>query len=251
MIKGIYTAAAGLATSALRLGVVTNNVANANTPGYKQDRIPEEVGRALDLLRMATSADGTAIGSITLGPRSGLSELDLAQGALQETSNPLDLALGGRGFFAVQGQDGQARYTRDGGLNVDALGALRARDGSAVLDINNQPIQVADGQLSVGADGTLFVNGAAGPRLQIVEFAPATELRKVGGGMLVPDAGGPAPLPAADTQVYQGFLENSNVDVAESMTTVMQLTRAYEANQRLLTMQDTTLRKTVNDVGRV
>src|SRR3954453_2874770 len=128
MIRGIYTAAAGLATAQLRLGVVSNNVANASTPGYKQDRLPEEVGKSIDLLKYAVGADGKGVGSVTLGPQVGVSQLDLAAGPIQETSNPLDLAIAGNGFFSVQRPDGSTAYTRDGGFQSDANGTLRARD---------------------------------------------------------------------------------------------------------------------------
>src|SRR4030088_3139440 len=123
MIRGIYTAAAGLATATLRLGVLSNNVANSATPGYKQDRLPEEVGKSIDLMKFAVDAQGRPVGSVTLGPGVGVSQLDLAAGPLQETANPLDLAIGGSGFFAVQRPDGSTAYTRDGGFHADANGS--------------------------------------------------------------------------------------------------------------------------------
>ena len=102
MIRGIYTAAAGLATARLRLGVVSNNVANAATPGYKQDQLPDEVGKTINLQRWAVDAQGRPVGNITLGPQVGVSQLDLSAGPLQETSNPLDVAIAGTGFFSVR-----------------------------------------------------------------------------------------------------------------------------------------------------
>src|SRR3981081_4474421 len=134
MNRGIYNTAAGLATTTLRLGVVSNNVANASTPGFKQDRLPEEVGKSIDLMRWAVGPQGRPVGSVTLGPQVGVSQLDLTPGPIQETSNPLDLAIGGSGFFAVQAADGSARYTRDGGFHADVDGSLPGRGGSAVLD---------------------------------------------------------------------------------------------------------------------
>ncbi|HEY0582295.1 MAG TPA: flagellar hook-basal body complex protein, partial [Chloroflexota bacterium] len=128
MIRGIYTAAAGLATATLRLGVVSNNVANSATPGYKQDRLPEEVGKTLDLMKYAVDDQGRPVGSVTLGPQIGVSQLDLAAGPLQETANPLDLAIAGSGFFSVQRPDGTTAFTRDGGFRADATGSLRTRD---------------------------------------------------------------------------------------------------------------------------
>jgi flagellar basal-body rod protein FlgG len=251
MIRGIYSAAAGLTTATLRLGVVSNNVANANTPGYKQDRLPDEVGKSLDLARYAVDARGQPVGQIDLGPQVGVSQLDLSGGPLQETSNPLDLAIGGTGFFAVQATDGTTHYTRDGGFSTDSNGTLRARDGSAVLGTTGQPIQVPQGaDVAVAADGTLLANNTSVGQLQIVDFTPGTQLTKVGNGQFTAPTGA-LPQPAAGTQIYQGYLEGSNVDVNESMVSTMQLVRAYEANQQLLKMQDETLRSTVNQVGKV
>jgi flagellar basal-body rod protein FlgF len=251
MIRGLYTAAAGLATATLRLGVASNNIANATTPGYKQDRLPDEVGKSLDLLRWAVDDNGNPVGSITLGPKSGLSQLDLAPGPIQETGNPLDLAIAGNGFFAVQGADGQTRYTRDGGFHVDADGSLRGRDGSAVLNRNGQPIQVPNGAaVEVGADGSLTSNGAPLDQLQLVDFPAGQQLLKQGNGMFV-SADGTLPAPTTNAQLYQGFLEGSNVDMTEMMTQTMQLVRAYEANQHLLQVQDSTLARAVNDIGKV
>ncbi len=250
MIRGIYTAAAGLATAHLRLGVVSNNVANASTPGYKQDRLPEEVGKALDLMKFATDSQGNPIGQITLGPRSGLSELDLGLGQFQETGEPLDLAIGGPGFFAVQGADGQTRYTRDGGFGVDSLGVLRARDGSAVLDQTGAQIVLPDGKVEVADDGSILVDGQTQAQLQIVNFADNQQLLKQGKGMFAPDGGG-QPTAIADPHLYQGYIEGSNVDMTDSMVAVMNLVRAYEANQRMIQIQDETLSRTVNDIGKV
>jgi flagellar basal-body rod protein FlgF len=249
MIRGIYTAAAGLATATLRLGVVSNNVANATTPGYKQDRLPDEVGKALDLSKYAVDSLGRPIGSIHLGPQVGVSQLDLASGPIQETANPLDLAIAGTGFFTVQGADGVTRYTRDGGFSKDADGSLRTRNGSAVLDTNNQPITLPDGDVGVAADGTVLVNGTQVAQLQINDFAPGQQLNKVGNGQFEAPAGA-TPTAATGVQLYQGYLEGSNVDMTDTMVATMNLVRAYEANQKMLQIQDETLKSTVNEVGK-
>jgi flagellar basal-body rod protein FlgF len=251
MIRGIYTAAAGLATAQLRLGVVSNNVANASTPGYKQDQLPDEIGKAIDLQKFATDPNGNPIGSITLGPQVGVSQLDLTAGPIQETSNPLDLAIAGSGFFTTQAADGTLRYTRDGGFHADLDGTLRARDGSAVLDGNGQSVSLPpNSDVSVAADGTILANGNQVAQLQVVDFAAGTQLNKVGNGMFTSPAGA-LPTPTTGSQLYQGYLEGSNVDMSESMVATMNLVRAYEANQKLLQMQDETLKSTVNEVGKV
>jgi flagellar basal-body rod protein FlgF len=250
MIRGIYTAAAGLATAQLRLGVVSNNVANASTPGYKQDQLPDEVGKAIDLQRWATDPQGNPIGSITLGPKVGVSQLDLSPGPIQETSNPLDLAIAGSGFFSVRRPDGSTAYTRDGGFHADADGSLRARDGSSVLGATGQPVTLPVGSdVSVAADGTVLANGTSVAQLQVVDFAAGTQLNKVGNGMFTAP-NGTLPQPTTGVQLYQGYLEGSNVDMSESMVATMNLVRAYEANQKLLQMQDETLKSTVNEVGK-
>jgi flagellar basal-body rod protein FlgG len=250
MIRGIYTAAAGLATAQLRLGVISNNVANAATPGYKQDRLPEEAGKAIDLMKYAVDAQGQPVGSITLGPSVGVSQLDLAPGPIQETSNPLDLAIAGTGFFSIQRPDGTTAYTRDGGFQADNSGQLRTRDGSAVLDTTNQPIQLpTGGDIAVAADGTILSAGAPVAQLAMVEFAPGAQLTKIGNGVFSAPNGA-LPQPATTSQLYQGYLEGSNVDMTESMVSTMNLVRAYEANQKLLLMQDETLKSAVNEVGK-
>jgi flagellar basal-body rod protein FlgG len=228
---------------------VSNNVANAQTPGYKQDRLPDEVGKSIDLQRWATDAQGRALGVITLGPQVGISELDLAAGPMQETSNPLDLAIAGNGFFTVQSPDGQTRYTRDGGFSKDADGTLRTRNGSAVLSDANQPIVLPPGDVAVAADGSVLVNNATIARLQVVDFAPGQRLNKVGNGQFESADGG-LPQPTVTVQLYQGYLEGSNVDMTESMVATMGLVRADEANQKLLQITDETLKSAVNDVGR-
>jgi len=250
MIRGIYTAAAGLATATLRLGVVSNNMANASTPGYKQDRLPDEVGNALDLMKYAVDDQGRPVGTITLGPKIGLSQLDLTPGPIQETTNPLDLAIAGTGFFAVQAADGSTRYTRDGGFHADVDGSLRARDGSAVLDTSGQVIQLPSGtDISVAADGTVAAGGDPVAQLQMVDFAAGQQLTKVGNGMFTAPTGA-QPQAATGVQLYQGYLEGSNTDMTESMVSTMNLVRAYEANQKMLQMQDSTLKQAVNDVGK-
>src|SRR5437764_8890312 len=207
MIRGIYTAAAGLATAQLRLGIVSNNVANASTPGYKQDQLPDEVGRAIDLQRYAVDSQGRPVGSITLGPQVGLSQLDLTAGPIQETSNPLDLAIAGSGFFTTQAPDGTTRYTRDGGFHADADGTLLARDGSPVLDDSGQPIPLPTGSdIAVAADGTVLADGNPLAKVQVVDFAPGTQLNKVGNGMFTAP-NGTLPQPTNGVQLYQGYLE--------------------------------------------
>ena len=248
MIRSLYTAAASLATVALRLGVASNNAANVSTVGYKQDRVPLETGKALDFARLLDDQPDAPLGPLTLGPHSGLAELDLSQGTLEQTGHSLDLALGGAGFFTVRGADGQTRYTRDGGFHLDRDGSLRARDGSSVLDATGQPIQLTSADVDVDETGTID-DGTQTVQLGLADFAEGSDLQKVGNSQFETTAA--ASQPGGGTRVLQGCLEGSNVSLVETMSASMSLARAYEANQRMLQMSDETLARAVNDVGKV
>lgn len=259
MLRGLYSAASGMDTHMRRLAVEANNLANVRTPGYKQDRVPAEsfelllrgstdpLAPALDVpfaSPVATELTGTVgSGIYPLEP-----VLDLSQGSLYGTGEPLDLALVGPGFFAVQTPDGE-RYTRAGNFSVDGSGLLRTATGDLVLG-EQGPVQVGAGDLSVGPDGTISVNGNAVARLRLVEFdVPA--LQKVGENYLAPRDPATAPRPATGTQVRQGYLESSNVDLSRTMVSLIEIQRAYELSARALQMQDQTLGAAINDVGRV
>ncbi|MER3406172.1 MAG: flagellar biosynthesis protein FlgG, partial [Chloroflexota bacterium] len=150
--------------------------------------------------------------------------------------------------FAVQTLEGE-RYTRTGNFAVDGNGLLRTATGDLVLG-EQGPIQAGTDDLSVGPDGTIFVNGNAVARLRLVEFdVPA--LQKVGENYLVPRDPAVAPRPATGTQVRQGYLESSNVDLSRTMVSLIEIQRAYELSARALQMQDQTLGQAINDVGRV
>ncbi len=258
MLRGLYSAASGMDTHMRRLAVEANNLANARTVGYKQDRVPAESFELL--LRGSTDPLAPALDipfPAPLAPElvgtvgSGIYPLeplpDLSQGSLYETGEPLDLALVGPGFFAVQAPDGE-RYTRAGNFSVDGSGLLRTATGDLVLG-EQGPIQVGAGDLSISPDGAIFVNGNAVARLRLVEFdVPA--LQKAGENYLVP-LDPAAPRPATGTQVRQGYLESSNVDLSRTMVRLIEIQRAYELSARALQMQDQTLGEAINDVGRV
>jgi flagellar basal-body rod protein FlgG len=240
-----------------RLAVEANNLANARTPGYKQDRVSAESfelvlrGSTDPLTPVLALPSATALelaGTVGSGIYPLEPVLDLSQGGLYETGERLDLALVGPGFFAVQTPEGE-RYTRAGNFAVDGNGLLRTATGDLVLG-EQGPIQVGTGDLSVGSDGTIYVNGNATARLRLVEFdVPA--LQKAGENYLVPREPAAAPRLATGTQVRQGYLESSNVDLSRTMVSLFEIQRAYELSARALQMQDQTLGQAINDVGRV
>ncbi|HLH25567.1 MAG TPA: flagellar hook-basal body protein [Chloroflexota bacterium] len=247
MIRGLYTAVSGMVATARRMEVATNNLSNAETVGYKQERT---AGAAFDeqLVARLTAQSGRDLGRLTLANVPQVPLLDLGQGALQATDRPLDVALEGPGFLAVDTAQG-TRYTRDGSLTRDADGYLTTQAGARVLG-EYGPIQVGGGAVTIDADGTVRAGDAAIDRLQVVEFGPDDVLERVGRNELVPQQRDLQPQPAVATTVRQGYVEASNVDVTGVLTTTLGLQRAYEANQRMIRAQDDLLSRAVTEIAR-
>lgn len=246
MIRGLYTSASGMLAVLRRMEVLTNNLANVETSGYKQERT---TSATFDEQLLSRIAGGRAapIGPLTLLGGAEGPILDLSQGPLLQTGRELDLALQGPGFFAVQTPEG-VRYTRDGSFSRDANGLLTTASGAAVLG-ENGPLQIPDGPVTVGVDGTLTVSGTVVGRVQLVEFGPDAQLDKVGNNELAPRDGATG-QPAAASTVLQGSIESSNVDLTASLTTALELQRAYEASQRMIQSQDELMQRAANDVAR-
>jgi len=232
MVKGIYTSASGMLARELAQEVLANNIANVETAGFKRDRIYFQ--KALDGLTSAESA----LRVVT----------DYREGPLIRTDNPLDLAIQGRGFFAVE-TPGGVRYTRNGHFSVNEEGVLVTADGYPVLG-EEGPIELdlSEGPLSIGEDGTIKVGNSIVDRLRIEDFEDLKALAKEGAGLFRAQVEG---RPAEEFRVRQGFLEGANVSPVGEMVRMLANYRAYEAGQRAILAQDETLRKAVNEVGRV
>lgn len=231
MIKGIYITASGMLARELVQEVLANNMANVGTVGFKRDRV---------LFR------GVLEG--TYGPEGVLRvRTDHSQGPLVRTGGPLDLAIQGRGFFAVRTPEG-VRYTRDGHFSLDEEGTLVTADGYPVLGEGGALELDLGGAVSFGEDGTVKVGDVVLGKLRVEDFDDLGALRKVGGGLFAADVEG---RPAEDFRIRQGFLEGANVSPMAEMVRMIANYRAYEAEQRALLAQDETLKKAVNEVGRV
>jgi flagellar basal body rod protein FlgG len=194
------------------------------------------------------NTDINYIGLLGLGVQSGPEFVDFEQGALQDTGNQLDLALEGNGYFTIDTPNGQ-RYTRDGRFQRDAENTLVTIDGFQVLDDAGQPITVPDGDVSVGPDGAISVNGTAVATLGIGVFAtPETELVRAEGNLFT----GPTASTSQDApRVAQGYLEMSNADASQMMTQLVEVARSYEAAQKLVQNQDELLGKSIASLGRL
>lgn len=240
MIRGLYTSVAGLTAADARHQVLAYNLANANTPGYKADDLGIESFEQV----LAALADPAMPGT---GARSGQRRIDLSQGGLTQTGEALDLALDGPGFFVLTGPDGTPRYTRAGRFHRDVDGVLRNADGLAVQDENGQPLTATGAEVRVLADGTVLSDGAPAGRLRLVEVDPTTLARA---GTVLFTSTDTNPQPAA-ARVVSGALENANVDPTNTMTAMLMLLRAFEADRQAVQLQNETLAATVNQVGAV
>lgn len=257
MIRGLYTAAAAMLAQMVRQQVLAHNLANVNTPGFRQDRVsmrqfplrPLEGADTAPWQPLAVSLRGQQLGEMPTGVLAELPGMSLQQGTLRETHEPLDFALVGPGFFAIQ-RGGEVLYTRDGRFFRNAEGFLASAAGGLVLGADLQPIAVPLGPLEVADDGTMRANGVVVGQLGVFSFPPDAAIEKVGLTMLRV-AGAPLPADPALTSLHQGFVEQANVDVTQSTTEVLSALRSYEASQRLLQMHDQIIERVVTEVGRV
>lgn len=239
MDRGLYIAASGLLANEQYLNVIGNNLANADTPGFKGDNVTEANFGDLLLQNLQT---GATIGPLSEGDYIKNSGADLSQGTLKQTGRNLDVALQGTGFFAIQTPQG-VRYTRDGGFNLDANGNLVTADGNKVLGATNQPLKLPSENVQIGADGTIMSGNTRVGQLAVVDL---NNPKQAGGDLFT---GTPARRSAS--QVVQGSLEQSNIDPIEEMTTMTQILNSYQASQRALTTIDSAMNLAVNDVGKI
>jgi flagellar basal-body rod protein FlgG len=227
-------------TEQVRQDSIAGDLANASTPGYK----PQVIGQSSfgDALN-AAGATGHALDLVGYGSAVSRTSIDLTQGPLDQTGQPLDVALYGPGFFAVQTQNGRL-YTRDGQLAVDGRGQLVTATGDPVLGSDGKPVSVGShsGDLEIASDGTI---SAASQKLGQLAVVSLTNPAKVGANMFTGTAGA-KPL---GTTVHQGSLEGSGVNPTSVMIDMIVSLRAYEASQRVLHAIDDTLGRAVNSVG--
>jgi len=251
MIKGLYSAVSAMVMNATRQQVLSHNIANAETPGFKQI-LTTALGFMQDKsVYTSGNLQSTPIdylGTMGLGTQIGTEYIDYSEGAFQKTDNPLDFALNGNGFFTVKTPDGN-RYTRDGRFLRDSDNTLVTVDGFQVLDDAGQPITLPDGDVSVDTAGVITVNGEEVATLGIGVFAdPAAELQHTEGNLFT----GPTASTGEDVpQVVQGSLETSNANPSQLMTQLVEVGRSYEAAQKLVQNQDELLGKTIASLGRI
>lgn len=233
MLRGIETASSGLIADEAWQQVLANNLAQLNTPGYKSETAV--IGSFQQLLIQRTGPAGATLGAQSAGTSVVATVADFSQGPLQQTGNPLDVAIQGNGFFAVQTPQG-LRYTRAGAFSLDAQGNLVTPQGYLVLGSRGQPLKAGVGA-SIGPDGSL--SDRTGVRGQLGIWSPAPgQLTDMGGGFFA--AQGTVP-PMSGAKLTPGFIEGSNVSAPEVLGAMIQVLRHFEAGQQFLNQDATTL----------
>ena len=234
MLSGLNSAAAGMAAQQQRMDAVANDLANANTTGYKHQRVGfrdlvyDQTGRS--------SAQGVRTGSGAAAVDAGRA---FAQGVLQRTDRPLDVAIQGEGFLRVRLADGRDALTRDGGLHIDGSGRLVTSTGALVQPAITIPEGTAEDQVSIGTDGTVLAAGRRVGRLDVVTVRSPQGLLSAGDNAFVTSpTSGPAIAAPRATTLTQGALESSNTDMAESMVAMIESQRAFQLASKAITTAD-------------
>jgi flagellar basal-body rod protein FlgF/flagellar basal-body rod protein FlgG len=228
------------------LEVVANNVANINTTGYKNDSTVFE-----EFLMPVASANNFAPADARLSFVQDRSTWhDLGQGPIQNTGNPLDVAIDGDSFLVVQTPRGE-RYTRNGALQVNAAGQLVTSEGHQVLgDAGPIVFQQGDTEITIGREGSIAAAGGARGKLRLVTFAQPQALQKDGASTFAAPQGVQA-QPAETPHVIQGAIEKSNVKAVFEMSRMIEITRAYTQIAAMLQQQNELQRSAINQLAEV
>lgn len=269
MIRGWYTGASGMQAQQNRLDVIANNLANVDTTSFKRDVAVSKNFSELLLRRM--NDDGVVknpfgsediapiVGKLGLGVETNEVFTEFEQGSLKQTSSPADLALEGNGFFCVETPNGE-QYTRNGNFMVGVEGYLMTKEGYPVLGENGR-IFLQDMEFTVRQDGDIYARPISDPeadahfvdRLKVVEFENERFLSKKGSSFYLDTELSGAAISAEGPSrgvVIQGYIEASNVNVVQEMVRMIEVNRAYEANQKTIQSQDAMMSKLWNETVR-
>jgi flagellar basal-body rod protein FlgG len=244
MLRGLHIAASGMLAQQIRHETIANNLANADTTGYKADETVFRTALETAIWRHGDPQRGAPaprIGALSFGVQVDTLFTDLRPGAIAQTGRTLDVAIEGDGFFVINTPQGE-RYTRDGAFRQAADGTLVTAGTMPVLGMRGV-IRSAGIPLTLAPNGDVLANGQVVDRLRIVQLQNAV---KEGANRF---SGNAQPLQQYSLQV--GALERSNLSVVQAMVDMILAMRAYEASHRAVLAHDETLQKAVNDVGRV
>jgi flagellar basal-body rod protein FlgF len=252
MLYGLYISAAGVMANSHRQDVISNNLANSETVGFKRDlamfmeRPPESRSPQFPNPYSHQLLDKIG-GGLLVAP----TVTDQSAGELETTDNPLDLAIHGSGFLAVE-SGGKRFLTRDGRLMVDRKGNLiQSATGAYVQDADGKPIQLDPTiPATVGEDGSVVQDNQTLAKLGLFDVTDTTRVKKVGGNRMT-ILSNAALKPSTTSEVLSGRLERANVDPASELAALMETQRELEANANMIRYQDQSLGRLINEVGKI
>jgi flagellar basal-body rod protein FlgF len=253
MINGMLEASRGCLKEEIRMDVISNNLANSTGIGFKKDRVSFQ-----QLLNQETTAPQQVTEEgINRDPYLISIDTDMNEGDIQTTGNELDLAITGDGFFKINTQDG-IRYTRKGNFMLNSEGNLVTQDGDPVMGKAGGTINIPISEATTGSNvvviddqGTISFDEKIIDQLDMVNFDNNKDLVKVEKGLFRNDSDNPETAVSADTTVKQGYIELSNVNVAEEMVNMIHSMRAFESYQKAIKAIDELNDKAINQVGRL
>jgi flagellar basal-body rod protein FlgF len=242
----LYQAASALNANARWQEVISGNMASSSIPGFKKQDLSFQ---AVQAGMLKPTAPGGIAQPISMSSPRG--HINFSPGEIKRTDVNTDLAIEGSGFFEVQLPNGNTAYTRDGEFKVNAQGQLVTKQGYLVmgeggtvqLDPNNSTI------INVGPDGTISQGSERKNKLQLVEFSDPNLLKDIGGGFYLAKDPNLQPTTEVKSTVRQGFLEGANTTAVSEMANLITVMRAYEANQRVIQMQDDRMGRAISELG--
>lgn len=257
MVKGLYTAYTGMVHQQNRMDILSNNMANAATVGFKKEGSTSEAFKDVLAYKIKDTSEGPysrRIGTMNLGVKIGENYTDFSQGAFVATENPYDLAISGDGFFACEytnkAGETSVKYTRDGSFTLTLNGDLVTKDGDYVLDVNGNHIKLDTmSQAMIDQAGRIYQNGNLITQVQVTDFEDYNALAHFGENYYMPVEG--AATKPAEAKIFSGHLEQSNVTVVSEMVEMIQVSRNYETNQKVIQTIDSTLEIAANQIGKV
>lgn len=250
MIRGLYTAATGMIVGERRQENISNNLANINNNSFKRTLILSKSTDSSKIKNKDTSKNN--IGALSLGTEIDEYFLDFSQGNLNESDSNLDFAINGKGFFVVEGNNGERLYTRNGNFKIDGNGRLTTIHGHPVLGVNsdkgNEQYIYTNENLKVDTSGK-FAYGNGYNSFLIADFDDLQDLKKTGENYYSTES--EAKFNSNVNDVFQGYIEGSNVNATDEIVSMLETSRHFQTNYKILQQLDETLSKTVNEVGRL
>lgn len=257
MVRGLYTAYTGMANEQKRLDIIANNLANSATVGYKEENVTNQSFDEMLTIKIRDSSEAyndRTVGTMSLGVKLGEVYTNYGQGSLRQSSSSYHLALEGNGFFTMSVTDkagnSSIKYTRNGSFTMTMDGHIVDGDGNHLMgEAGELQISTDAGEVVIDERGNVFADGKFVDTLLIADFEDYDYLIKSGDTMYQTLEGAVEKQPSA--LVRQGYTEQSNVNVVSEMVEMITITRAYEANQKVMQSIDRTLELAANNVGKV